>query len=61
MATFAAVTHHGRGKSDGETAAHVATSAPKRPADILRGRRRRPVIRTTGVTSLSTSSPNFAA
>ena len=59
--TFAAVTHHGRGSKDGDTAAHVASSAPKIPADIWGGNVCRLVMRTTGVRSATTPREISAA
>ena len=61
IATLAAVTHHGRGSKEGETAAHVANSAPKIPADILGGKVCRLVIRTMGVRSAATPRAISAA
>ena len=49
------VTHHGCGSKDGESALHVATSAPKIPAAKSSGNLRKPDMRTTGVRSASNS------
>ena len=62
-ARLAAVTHHGRGRSEGDSAHQVAISAPRKPARMVFGRlrcRRVGAIRSAGTSSRPAPRPRAA-